>query len=76
MFGLREMYCQSFADKLWLVNVDRRKKEELSQSITKERDSVDQAKLFIKVAIPDDMEGVEQEGGRAGTNGHRLYDGG
>ena len=59
--GLREMYCQSFADKRWLVNVERGKKEELSQFIAKERESVDQAKLFTKVAIPDDMEGVEQE---------------
>ena len=67
--GLRQMYCQSFADKRWLVNVERRKKEELSKFLANERDSADQAKLFTKVAMPDDMEGVEQEKLR-GTNGH------
>ena len=59
--GLRQMYCQSFADKRWLVNVERRKKEELSQFLAKERDSADQAKVFTKVAIPDDIEGVEEQ---------------
>ena len=34
--GLRQMYCQSFADKRWLANVERRKKEELIQFLAKE----------------------------------------
>ena len=59
MSGSRKMYCQSFADKRWLITVERRRHEEERLAARKEKDTSDQASLFTKVAVPDEVDGLE-----------------
>ena len=50
----RKMYCQSFADKRWQATAARRQRDEQRMAKALERDAVDQAALFEKLALPDD----------------------
>ena len=55
------MYCQTFADQHWLIMMERRKHEEERLAVNREKDTSEQARLFSKVAVPSDVEDLEQE---------------
>ena len=61
MSGPRKMYCQTFADQHWLITTERRRHEEERLAMNREKDTSEQARLFSKVAVPSDVEDIEQE---------------
>ena len=57
------MYCISFADKKWLARVERRRMREERLAKAMEKDAADQDRLFLKVAIEEDVEVTIEEAG-------------
>ena len=52
------MYCEAWANKRWMAMVERRGKREEARGEAKEKDKEEQARLFAKAAIDDDLEDV------------------
>ena len=63
MSGERKLYCISFADKKWLARVERRRMREERLAKAMEKDAADQDRLFLKVAIEEDVEVTIEEAG-------------
>ena len=59
--GPRKMYCETFADKRWLATMERKKLNEEKLAMAELKDEADQAKLFNKVALTDEMVGLKDK---------------